>query len=176
MESFLPARPPGGGAVDRPWKRQFLGYSVLAKKAAPLVVSRDREKRMKSKLKPILRMGRGSSITETTKRIAPKIRGWAAYYHLCEAKAAFERFDEWLRRRLRCLYWRQWKRNWTRFKELRKRGLERHQAWISATNGRGPWWNGGATHMHMAIPTRHLRTIGYVSLLEEYQRLKRSAE
>ena len=166
---------PQKSAVDRPWKRQFLGYSVLAKKTAPLVVSRDREKRMKSKLKPILRQGRGSSIAETIKRVAPKIRGWAAYYHLCEAKAAFERFDEWFRRRIRCLYWRHWKRNWTRFRELKKRGLARQQAWSSATNGRGPWWNAGAAHMHLTITTPYLRTLGYVSLLEEYQRLKRSA-
>jgi hypothetical protein len=166
---------PQKSAVDRPWKRQFLGYSVLAKKTAPLVVSRDREKRMKSKLKPIFRMGRGSSITDTMRRIAPKIRGWAAYYHLCEAKAAFERFDEWLRRRIRCLYWRHWKRNRTRYKELKTRGLTRQQAWTSATNGRGPWWNAGAPHMHLTITTAYLRTIGYVSLLEEYQRLKSSA-
>jgi group II intron reverse transcriptase/maturase len=166
---------PQKSAVDRPWKRQFLGYSVLRNKNAPLVVSRDREKRMKSKLKPVLRMGRGSSVAETLRRIAPKIRGWAAYYHLCDAKAAFERFDEWLRTRLRCIYWRHWKRGWTRFKELSKRGLSQTHAGASSRNGRGPWWNARARHMKLTITTPYLRTIGYVSLLEEYQRLKGSA-
>ncbi len=162
-------------AVDRPWRRQFLGYSFLLKKTAPLIVAPDREKRMKSKLKPLLRRGRGSSIAETLRQLAPKIRGWSAYYQLCEAKAAFERLDEWLRRRIRCLYWRHWKKTGTRRKELKKRGLSASQAWKSSVNGYGPWWNAGAAHMHLTITTSHLRTIGYVSLLEEYQRLKSSA-
>lgn len=162
-------------AVARPWKRQFLGYSVLAKKTAPLTVASDREKRMKAKARPFLRAGRGRKIAQTLAILVPKIRGWASYYSLCDTKAVFERFDEWLRRRIRALYWRQWKRPKTRCNELQKRGIEKQRAAKSAFNGRGPWWNAGASHMNHAVPTRSLRALGYISLLEEYQRLKRSA-
>jgi RNA-directed DNA polymerase len=162
-------------AVDRPWKRQFLGYSVTADRKAPLRIAPDREKRMRVRARQILRPGRGRNIAQTVALLAPKIRGWAAYYQLCDVKAAFERFDGWVRRRIRAIYWRQWKWPRTRFKELRKRGLDRQQAARSAGNGRGPWWNAGAPHMNLAVPTRCMRTLGYVSLLEELQRLKCSA-
>lgn len=162
-------------AVDRPWRRQFLGYSVLIQKHAPLTIAPDRERRLKSKARPVLKMGRGRKISQTLANLASKIRGWASYYKLCEAKAAFERFDEWLRRRIRAIYWRQWKRPKTRVKEMMKRGIDYERARKSASNGRGPWWNAGAPHMNQAIDTRRLRALGYVSLLEEFQRIKRSA-
>lgn len=162
-------------AVDRPWRRQFLGYSVLNGKNALLIVAPEREKRMKAKARPLLRTGRGRSIARTLKELAPKIRGWAGYYCLCEAKAAFERFDEWARRRIRAIYWRQWKRPKARFRELVRRGIDVKRARKSAGNGRGPWWNAGASHMNQAVTTRELRIQGYLSLLEEFQRLKFSA-
>jgi hypothetical protein len=130
---------------------------------------------MRAKAKPLLRTGRGRKVAMTMANLAPKIRGWASYYKLCDAKAAFERFDEWLRRRIRVIYWRQWKRPNTRRKELIRRGIDPERAWKSASNGRGPWWNSGGPHMNHAIPTRALRALGYISLLEEFQRLKSSA-
>ena len=162
-------------AVDRPWQRQFLGYSVLIQKTAPLTVAPDREKRMRQKARPLLKAGRGRKLSQTLAHLAPLIRGWASYYSLCDAKAAFERFDQWLRRRLRSILWRQWKRPATRRKEMMRRGLDAKRAWKSAYNGRGHWWNAGAPHMNHAVPTRTLRALGYLSLLEEYQRLKSSA-
>lgn len=162
-------------AVDRPWRRQFLGYSVLSQKSAPLTIAPERERRLKAKSRPLLKMGRGRKISQTLAHLAPKIRGWASYYKLCDAKAAFERFDEWLRRRIRAIHWRQWKRSKTRVKEMLKRGIDYERARKSASNGRGPWWNAGASHMNQTIDTRRLRALGYVSLLEEFQRFKRSA-
>jgi RNA-directed DNA polymerase len=162
-------------AVDRPWRRQFLGYSVTNEKRAPLRISRDREQRLRVKARMILRPGRGRKIAETLKLLAPKIRGWAGYYQLCDVKRALEDFDKWMRRRIRAIYWRQWKRPGTRFKEMLKRGLNFERARKSAGNGRGPWWNAGASHMNCSITTRELRANGYVSLLEAWQRLKRSA-
>lgn len=162
-------------AVDRPWKRQFLGYSVTASQKAPLRIAPDREKRLRMKALLVLRPGRGQNIAATLAKLAPKIRGWAGYYQLCEVKAGFERFDAWLRRRIRAIFWRHWKRRQTKVKELMRRGLDPQRAAKSAYNGRGPWWNAGASHMNQAIPTRYLRILGYVSLLEEMQRLKCSA-
>lgn len=161
-------------AVARPSQRQFLGYSLYGSKAK-LRVAPDREKRLKAHLRPELRLGRGQSVSETLKRLAPRIRGWVNYYRLCEVKAAFERLDGWLRRHIRTLYWRQWKTHRNRARQLTRRGLERERALRSAFNGRGPWWNAGASHMNQAVPTREMRDLGLVSFLEEFQRLKSSA-
>ena len=99
------------------------------------------------------------------------IRGWVAYFRMSDVRLSFEKLDEWLRRKLRCLLWRQWKRPWTRRARLIARGLSEEQASVSAYNGHGPWWNAGASHMNQAIPTRYLRTHGLLSFLEEHRRL-----
>jgi len=64
----------------------------------------------------------------------------------------FEELDGWLRQKLRRILWKQWKRPYTRAKKLMRRGLTEATAWKSATNGRCPWWNAGAAHMHKAVP------------------------
>lgn len=89
---------------------------------------------------------------------------------LAEVKACFEELDQWLRRKLRCIKWRQWKKWRTRLHELRRLGLDPERARASACNGRGPWWNAGASHMNHALPIAELRKLGLLSLLEEHRR------
>lgn len=164
----------GKSAVGRPWQRQFLGYSMTSNREPRLKVAPDREKRFKRGIRPLLRAGRGRSLRDTLQRAAPKIRGWVGYFRLCDVKASFERLDGWFRRRLRCILWRHWKRPKTRRKQLISRGLDPERARKSAGNGRGPWWNAGASHMNQAVPTRELRELGLISFLEEFQRVKYS--
>ena len=130
-------------------------------------------KRLKLKLKDLFRRGRGWSLARTIRELNPILRGWAAYYRLADVSGVFEELDEWIRRRLRLILWRQWKRPRTRLKELRKRGLNEERAAESAYNGRGPWWNAGASHTNQAVPTRLLSQMGLVSLLREHRRLAR---
>lgn len=162
-------------AVDRPWKRKFLGYSVTAHREAKLRIAPESMRRFKEKLWPLLRRGRGRSVSGTIEDITPVLTGWVVYFRLAEVRASFEDLDMWLRRKLRCILWRQWKRPQTRARELSKRGLNRDRAQASAANGRGPWWNAGASHMHAAVPTRWLTQLGLPSLLEHHRRLQRSA-
>jgi RNA-directed DNA polymerase len=84
-----------------------------------------------------------------------------------------DELDQWLRRRLRCLLWRQWKKPRTRARKLRALGLDAERARMSAGNGHGPWWNAGASHMNQALPTRYFTRMGLVSLLPELRRLQR---
>jgi len=96
---------------------------------------------------------------------------WASYFRKAEVRDVFEELDQWIRRKLRAILWRQWKRNWTPARELNRRGIAHNRAWLSATNGRGPWWNAGASHMNQAVLTRYLSQLGLPSLLQELQRL-----
>ena len=159
-------------AVARPWDRVFLGYSVTTNKAPKLKVAPKSLKRLKDKLRPVLRRGRGKSVRQTVKELTPILRGWVAYYRMTEVKNSLETVDQWLRRKLRLILWTQWKRPRTRLKELARRGLDRDRAATSAYNGRGGWWNAGASHMNEAVPTSWLRQRGLLSLLDEYHRLK----
>ena len=159
-------------AVGRPWKRKFLGYRTTTNKEPKLKPDPQSVKRLKLKLKELFRRGRGWSLARTVRELNPILRGWAAYYRLAEVSGVFEELDEWIRRGLRLILWRQWKRPRTRRNELRKRGLDEDRAAQSAYNGHGPWWNAGAGHMNQAVPTRLLSQMGLVSLLHEQRRLK----
>ena len=162
-------------AVGRPWKRKFLGYTMTADKEPRLKVSPEAEKRLKSKLKEKLRRGRGRNIGRTIQEMRLLLIGWSNYFKLAEVKSIFERLDQWIRRRLRCILWRQWKRPYTRAKKLMGRGLPEERAWRSATNGRGPWWNAGASHMNHALPRSYFDQFGLVSLLDQHYRFVRSS-
>ena len=112
------------------------------------------------------------SVGRIIEEMTPKLRGWIAYFKLAKVKGIFEELDGWIRRKLRCVIWRQWKRTDTRAKNLMKRGLAEERAWRSATNGRGPWWNAGAPHMHDAFRAGYFARLGLVSLQHELRRLQ----
>ena len=152
-------------AVARPWKRKFLGYTVTMDKATRLRASEQSIKRFKDKLKDIFRGGRGCNIGQFIKeKLNPVIRGWGAYFRLTQVKWIFEELDGWIRRKLRCILWRQMKRAWTRVKRLIERGLKEARACTSGCNGRGPWWNAGASHMNEAYPVKYFQELGLVAL------------
>ena len=159
-------------AVDRPWHRKFLGYSMTYHKEPRLKVAPASVKRLKDKVKERTRRGRGQSLSKVIAELTPLLRGWLNYFRLAQVRGVFEDLDKWLRHRLRCLLWRQWKRTFTRAKNLMRRGLDRERAWVSATNGRGPWWNAGASHMNQAYPQRFFDELGLVSLRDELRRLQ----
>jgi RNA-directed DNA polymerase len=153
-------------AVGRPWERKFLGYSMTFHSKALLKVAPQSVKRIRIKLKDLFRAGRGRNLERFIREgLNPVLRGWGNYFHLAETQGTFEELDEWLRRRLRCTLWRQWKRTWTRFTRLKARGLDETRAWKSACNGRGSWWNSGASHMNEAFPKKFFGHLGLISLL-----------
>jgi RNA-directed DNA polymerase len=158
-------------AVDRPWNRSFLGYTVTAHQEPRLRVAAKSVGRLQDKLRDLFRQGRGRSIGRTVEILAPLLRGWMQYFRLAQAKGVFEELDGWLRRRLRCILWRQWKRPRTRARRLMQRGLDEARAWTSATNGRGPWWNAGASHMNDAFRKIFFERLGLISLLEQHRHL-----
>ena len=102
--------------------------------------------------------------------LRPLLIGWSNYFRHAQVKATFERLDQWIRRRLRCVQWRQWKRPRTREAKLFRSRFEPGTRWASAYNGRGPWWNAGASHMNAALPTRYFDRHGLVSLLSRHRR------
>ena len=102
----------------------------------------------------------------------PLLLGWVSYYRRAQVRYTLEELDQWLRRKLRVILWRQWKRPRTRARELMRRGLAPERAWTNAMNGRGPWWNAGASHMNQAVPTRVLSQLGLMSLVHRARELR----
>jgi group II intron reverse transcriptase/maturase len=158
-------------AVARPWERKFLGYSMTWHKKPKLKIAEASRKRLAEKVRKTMRKARGQSLKQTIEQLNPILRGWTAYFRLTEVKGVLEELDGWIRHKLRTVLWRQWKRVYARAKNLMRAGIDEVRAWRSATNGRGPWWNGGASHMNAAYPKSWFDRMGLVSLLEARQRL-----
>lgn len=159
-------------AVARPWKRKFLGYTFTAQRESRLRIAPESVRRLRRKVRERMRAGRGRSLRRTIEELNPLLRGWITYFQLTQTKSVLEDLDGWLRRRLRCLLWRQWKKPRTRARKLRAFGLDGERARMSAGNGHGPWWNARASHMHQALPAIYFTRMGLVSLLREQRRLQ----
>lgn len=110
--------------------------------------------------------------TSTSAVDDPVLRGWANYYRLTASRRSVEALDGWIRRRLRLILRQQWKRAHTRARNLMRLDLTESEAWKSATNGRGPWWNSGASHINAVLPKRVFDRLSLISLLDTMNRLQ----
>ncbi|MEL7221202.1 MAG: group II intron reverse transcriptase/maturase [Bacteroidota bacterium] len=161
-------------AVGRPWNREFLGYSFTTDKAIKLKPSKTSLKRLKGKVKEKFRKGKGRNLGKFIRDdLNPLLKGWINYFSLSETCGFAKEMDSWLRRRLRKVRWQQWKRSWTRFKELMRRGLSEERSVQSAFNKRGPWWNAGTSHMNQAYPKQYFDKLGLTNLEHQLNRQSR---
>ena len=159
-------------AVARPWERKFLGFSVTAQRDTRLRIAKPSVQRLMQRVRELSRTGLGRSLRHTVEDLNPLLRGWINYFQLTDGKGVLADLDGWVRRRLRCLLWRQWKRGRTRARKLRAFGLADARARVSSGNGHGAWWNAGASHLHQALPAAFFARMGLISLLHEWQRLQ----
>jgi len=164
-------------AVDRPSRRTFLGYSFTAGKEPKVRVPKKSVHKLKSKIKKHCRKGKGQNLKRfIDETLNPVLRGWTQYFHLSETKTFARELDEWVRHRLRCILWRQWKRPKTRQRKLRELGLSPYRAWKGSVNGCGPWFNSGSHHMNMAVPNRLLTQWGLVSIFDYLMNLRSTSD
>ncbi len=152
--------------VARPWVCDYLGYGMSWHKQPRLKAASMSLHRLRERLRKQLRQMRGRSVKHIIERINPVLRGWTGYFKFSQSKKPLEELDGWVRRKLRCVIWRQWKQPSTRARNLMRLGLKEERAYTSAFNGRGPWWNSGASHMNQALPKKLWDRFGLVSILD----------
>lgn len=158
-------------AVDFMHRRKFLGYSMTADKKPKLKPAKTSVKRLKKKVRELFRKGRGRNVEKfILNNLNPLLRGWIEYFKLSHVKLIFEELDSWIRRKLRCLIWRQWKRPKTRYKRLLASKLSESKARASANNGRGPWWNSAQSHMSIPFSTKYFDQLGLINLQTRVRR------
>ena len=148
-------------AVDRTWKRAFLGYSFTRdgrKKLADKTC-----KRFKDKVKQLTRKG-GRSLEQRQESLNRYLRGWKSYFREVETRSGFENFDCWIRRRLRSLLWYQWKRSPKRYAELRKRGISDRLARQTVASSKGYWRMSRSPALHMALSNSWFDEVGLIRL------------
>jgi RNA-directed DNA polymerase len=146
--------------VARPWERKFLGFSftsagVPKRRIAPKAVGRFQER-----VRELTCRTRGVSIERMSEELAAYLRGWIGYFGKCETPSVLERLDKWLRRRLRSVHWKQWKRGPVRFAELTARGVGKDLAARTAGSAHGPWRLADSPALHFALPNAHFDSLG----------------
>lgn len=155
------------------WICNYLGYGMSWHQQPRLRIASLSLGRLRDRLKELLRGARGDKMADVIERMNPVLRGWAGYFKLSQSKRPLEALDGWVRHKLRCIIWRQWKQPSTRARNLMRLGLNEARACKSAFNGRGPWWNSGAPHMNQALPKKLWDGLGLVSVLDTINRLSR---
>lgn len=162
-------------AVAHPWERKFLGYTVTTR-GVRLLVSPQAQNRLKLKLRPLFRRGRGQSLAATIAELNPIIRGWTAYFRLVPTMRLFKDLDARVHRHLRATIWRQWKNPRIRQRELVRRGVPRRIAKATAYSGNGPWRSARSEAMcSWVLPRKKLLGLGLATFLETYRTLARRA-
>ncbi len=144
---------------------KFLGYGFYVKNGeGQLRVHPKSLSKLKMKLRVLTGRSNGMSIQGRKEKLNQLIRGWVNYFKLANMKHLLKALDGWLRRRLRMVTWKRWKRVRTRFENLKKAGIHAWQAWQWANSRLGYWRVAGSWIMTRAIPDKLLAKAGYLTL------------
>ena len=155
--------------VDRPWRCKFLGYSFyLSKGKVRMRVHEKSIKKFKDKLKNLTGRSKIKNINLTFEKIKESVVGWINYFKLADMKSLMKNIDEWLRRRIRMCYWKQWKKISAKFNNLKKLGIHKDKAWEFANTRKGYWRIAKSHILHRSITNAKLEKAGLVSLLNIY--------
>ena len=159
-------------AVARAGKRKFLGFSFSRWKGTVKVrIAPQARDRLLDKLRRLTRRTRHGTLDDILREINQQVVGWVGYFRLADTPSVFQELDEWLRRRLRQLIWKRWKRGKTRWRELVKLGVPPKMAGLGAV-GNSPWHMAASPVVNMALSNAYLRQQGLTSLAERYQQLR----
>jgi group II intron reverse transcriptase/maturase len=151
---------------------QFLGYGFYKSKGAyRLRLHPNSRDKMKARIRVLTSGSNGKGDDRRKRSLRYYIIGWLNYFKLADLKSILLRVDEWYRRRLRSVIWKQWKRVKTRFKNLQRLGVLRRKAWEYANTRKGYWRTAGSWILSVSITTERLKRAGYLFFSDYYKQV-----
>ena len=151
-------------AVARPAQRKFLGFSFTVHKEPKRRIAPKALERFKERVRELTCRTRGVSLERMVQELTTYLRGWQSYFGFCETPSVLEGLDKWLRRRLRAVLWKQWKRGTRRFAELSKHGIGRDLAAQTVGSAHGPWRLAHSPALTIALPNAYFDSLGLLRL------------
>ena len=151
-------------AVARPHTRKFLGFTFSNQAQAKRRVAPKAPTRFKDRIRELTQRSRGLSVDQMIGTLKRYLTGWRGYFGFCETPRVLQQLDEWIRRRLRCFFWKQWKRGRTRFRELTARGVSRKLAAQTAGSPHDVWRLSCSPALNIALSNRYFRSLGLPSV------------
>jgi RNA-directed DNA polymerase len=152
-------------AVAQPRQRKFLGFSFTSEREPRRRIAPKALDRFKEKIRGKTRRSRGISLQQMVNELVTYLRGWLGYFGDCQTPSVLKSLEAWLRRRLRSVAWRQWKRGRTRFRELRKRGVSQDLAAQTAGSPHGPWRLAKSPALNIALPNAYFTKLGLPTMV-----------
>ena len=152
-------------AVARPRERKFLGFSFTGQREPKRRIAPKAIARFKQRVRELTRRTRGVSVETMVAQLGRYLTGWRGYFGFCQTPSVLGSLDSWVRRRLRSVVWKQWKRGKVRFAELRKRGVGQDLAAQTAGSAHGPWRLSNSPALSYALPNAYLASLGLPPLV-----------
>ena len=155
--------------VEHISKVKYLGYAFYRYKGkCKFRVHPKSVAKMKDKIREMTKRNNGWGNEYRAMKLTQFVRGWVKYFSLADMKGLLRETDEWLRHKIRTIYWKQWKKVKTKFRELKRLGVEEEKAWICANMRNGNWYCGGYFVLQTAFNNKKLRELGYPTFTEFY--------
>jgi hypothetical protein len=159
--------------VDYVGKVKFLGFSFFLKEGkARIRVHPKSVARMRDKVRALTSRSNGMGNKARADKLRRFIRGWVNYFKIADMKHLLHITDQWMRRRIRMTYWKQWKRVRTRFKMLESLGIHTLQAWEYANTRKGYWRIAGSPIMSKFLGNNLIRRFGFLNFSDYYQQVR----
>lgn len=152
---------------------KFLGYSFyIIKGRGRLRIHPNSAEKMKAKIKKLTSRSNGWGNDRRKEALSQYIKGWVQYFKLADMKELLEKIDEWYRRRLRMVIWKQWKYIKTKIANLVKLGINKYKAYEWANTRKSYWHIANSFILSRTITTVRLKKAGYIFLSDYYQKVR----
>ena len=159
-------------AVERPWKRKFLGFTLgIMFGKAYSSISKQSLKKHKDKLREILSRSNPMTLEQRIIKLNQVNIGWINYYGVAKCKIITAQLDKWIKLRLRMCIWKQWKKVKTRYKNLKKLGLNHYQAIKFANTRKGYWRIANSAILKTTLTNQFFNDLGLKSLTRQYVKI-----
>jgi RNA-directed DNA polymerase len=159
-------------AVDRPWKRKFLGFSFTLHKEPKVRIAKESMKRMKSKIREITSRKKPYPMDYRIEKLNQYLMGWCGYFALADTPSVFRAFDSWIRRRLRMCMWKNWKKPSTKVRKLIGLGAPEDKAYEWGNSRKSYWRISKSPVLHRTLGNSYWSSQGLKSLLSRYETLR----
>lgn len=159
-------------AVDRPWKRKFLGFSFSVNKEPKVRIAKQSLQKAEAKIRAITSRRKSKKMEERIKELNQYLIGWCGYFSLADTPSVFQDLDSWIRRRLRMCLWKQWKNPKTKVKRLISLGMPKDKAFEWGNTRKGYWRIARSPILSRALNNLYWESNGLKSLTERYNSLR----
>lgn len=159
-------------AVDRPWKRKFLGFSFTSNKSPKIRISNESVKRLKKKVKELTSRSKSIRMEHRIEKLNQYLIGWYGYYALADTPSKFKEFDSWIKRRLRMCIWKEWKKPKTRVRKLKGLGVPDDKAYEWGNSRKKYWRVAKSPILHKSLDNSYWGHRGLKSLYQRYEQLR----